>query len=62
MDHLTLKNPAGIQVLLLIKEKERDTIGRRRKRHHGDRSRDEFKKAKPPTFDGEVKSRQETKA
>ena len=27
VDHLILKNPAGIQVLLLIKEKERDTIG-----------------------------------
>ena len=29
---------------------------RKRKRHHRDRSRDEFKKAKPPTFDGEVKT------
>ena len=27
VDHIILKNPAGIQVLLLIKEKERDTIG-----------------------------------
>ena len=26
VDHLTLKNPAGIQVLLLIEEKEGDTI------------------------------------
>ena len=50
MDHLILKNPMGILVLLLIKEKERDDR---------DCSRDEFKKAKPPTFDGEVKTRQE---
>ena len=28
----------------------------KRKRHHRDRSRDEFNKAKPPTFDGEVKT------
>ena len=35
---------------------------RKRKRHHRDRSRDEFKKAKPPTFDGEVKTRQEVEA
>ena len=35
---------------------------RKRKRHHRDRSRDEFKKAKPPTFDGEVKTGQEAKA
>ena len=34
----------------------------KRRRHHRDRSRDEFKKAKPPTFDGEVKSGQEAKA
>ena len=33
-----------------------------RKRHHRDCSRDEFKKAKPPTFDGEVKTRQEAEA
>ena len=31
-------------------------------RHHRDRSRDEFKKAKSPTFDGEVKTRQEAEA
>ena len=31
----------------------------KRKRHHRDHSRDEFKKAKPPTFDGEVKMGQE---
>ena len=53
MDHLILKNLAGIQVLLLIKEKERDTIGH---------SRDKFKKAKPPTFDGEVKTGQEAES
>ena len=29
---------------------------RKRKRHHRDRSQDEFKKDKPPTFDGEVKT------
>src|SRR5713226_8844764 len=29
---------------------------RKIKRHHRDRTRDEFKKAKPPTFDGEVKT------
>ena len=34
----------------------------KRKRHHRDRSRDEFKKAKPPTFDGEVKTGQEAEA
>ena len=34
----------------------------KRKRHHRDRSQDEFKKAKPPTFDGEVKIGQEAKA
>ena len=31
---------------------------RKRKRHHRDRSQDEFKKAKPLTFDGEVKTGQ----
>ena len=31
----------------------------KRKRHHRDRPWDEFKKDKPPTFDGEVKTRQE---
>ena len=30
----------------------------KRKRHHKDRSRDEFKKAKPPTFDREAKTGQ----
>ena len=30
-----------------------------RKRPHRDRTRDEFKKAKPPTFDGEVKTGQD---
>ena len=35
---------------------------RKRKRHHRDRTRDEFKKAKPPTFDGEVKNGQEAEA
>ena len=35
---------------------------KKRRRHHRDRSRDEFKKAKPPTFDGEVKTRQEAEA
>ena len=34
----------------------------KRKRCHRDRSQDEFKKAKPPTFDGEVKTRQEAEA
>ena len=34
----------------------------KRKRHHRDRSLDEFKKAKPPTFDGEIKTRQEDEA
>ena len=29
----------------------------KRKRHHRDCSQDEFKKAKPPKFDGEVKNR-----
>ena len=35
---------------------------RKRKRHHRDRTRDEFKKDKPPTFDGEVNTRQEAEA
>ena len=35
---------------------------RKRKRHHRDRSREEFKKAKPPTFYGEVKAGQEDEA
>ena len=34
----------------------------KRKRHHRERSRDEFKKAKPPMFDGEVKTGQEVEA
>ena len=29
----------------------------KRKRHHRDLSQDEFKKAKPPTFDGKVNTR-----
>ena len=32
------------------------------RRHHRDRSRDEFKKDKPPTFDGEVKIGQEAES
>ena len=48
------------------KESSRDSSSSshkiKRKRHHRDRSRDEFKKAKPPTFDGEVKARQEAKS
>ena len=35
---------------------------RQRKRHRSDCSRDEFKKAKPPSFDGEVKTGQEVEA
>ena len=35
---------------------------RKRRRHHRDHSRDEFKKAKPPTFDGELKTGQEDEA
>ena len=34
----------------------------KRKRRHKDCSQDEFKKGKPPTFDGEVKTRQEAEA
>ena len=34
----------------------------KRKRHQRDLSLDEFKKAKPPTFDGEVKTGQEAEA
>ena len=34
----------------------------KRKRHHRDLSRDEFKKAKTPTFNGEVKTGQEAEA
>ena len=35
---------------------------RKRKRHHRDCSQDEFKKARPPTFDGEIKMGQEAEA
>ena len=35
---------------------------RKRKRDHRYHSQDEFKKAKPPTFDGEVKTGQEAEA
>ena len=35
---------------------------RKRKRHHRDRSQDEFKKVKPPMFDGEIKTGQEAEA
>ena len=35
---------------------------RKRKRHHRYRSQDEFKKDKPPTFDGEVKIGQEAES
>ena len=35
---------------------------RKRRRHHRDFSRDEFRKAKPPTFDGEIKMGQEAEA
>ena len=42
------------------KESSGDSISsshkRKRKRHHRDRSQDEFKKSKPPTFDGEVRA------
>ena len=34
----------------------------KRRRHHRDHSRDEFKKDKPPTFDGEIKIGQEAEA
>ena len=34
----------------------------KRRKHHRDCPRDEFKKAKPPTFDGEVKTGQEAEA
>ena len=47
-------------------ESSRDTSSSSRKskirRHHRDRSRDEFRKAKPPTFDGEIKIGQEAEA
>ena len=47
-------------------ESNRDTSSsphkRRRRKHHRDRSRDEFRKAEPPTFDGEIKMGQEAKA
>ena len=63
MDHLTLKNPVGIQSHPLIKGKERDTIGISLEMNLRKlRSRDEFKKAKPPTFDGKVKTGQEDEA
>ena len=48
------------------KESSRDSIPSshkiKRNRHHRDRSRDEFRKAKHPTFDGEVKIGQEAEA
>ena len=33
-----------------------------RKRHYKNHSRDEFKKARPPTFNGEIKNGQEAEA
>ena len=48
------------------KESSGDSISsshkRKRRRHHRDHSWDEFKKDKPPTFDGEVNIGQEAKA
>ena len=48
------------------KESSRDSSSysqkRKRKRHHRDRSQDEFRKDKPPTFDGEVKTGQDAEA
>ena len=35
---------------------------RKRRRHHRDLFRDEFRKAKPPTFDGEINTEQEAEA
>ena len=35
---------------------------KKRRRHYRDRSRDEFRKVKPPTFDGEIKTGQEAEA
>ena len=47
-------------------ESSRDTSSsphkRRRIKHHRDLSQDEFRTAKPPTFDGEVKTGQEAEA
>ena len=54
MDHMILKNPVGIQVLLLIEEKERDTIGIALEKN--------LAKDKTPTFDGEVKTGKEAEA
>ena len=34
----------------------------KRRKHHRNSSRDEFKKDKPPTFDGEVNTRQQAEA
>ena len=34
----------------------------KRKRHHRDNLKEDFHKVKQPTFDGETKSRQESKA
>ena len=36
--------------------------GNERKRHYKNHSRDEFKKARPPTFNGDIKNGQEAKA
>ena len=35
---------------------------KKRRRHHRDHSRDEFRKAKPPTFDGEINMGQEVES
>ena len=50
MSHLHLKDPPIFQVLHHINE---------RKRHYHNHSRDEFKKARPPTFNGEINNGQE---
>ena len=51
MNPPTLKNPLGVHTLHLMGEK--------RKRHYKNHLYRKFTKAKPPTFDGEVKSGQE---
>ena len=52
VDHLTLKDPLGVRALLLTGIRENYQI----------HSRDEFRKAKPPTFNGEIKTGQEAEA
>ena len=54
MDHLTLKDPLGVQAALSHRGKI--------KRRYKNNSRYDFKKERPPTFNGEIKTGKEAEA